>query len=97
MDPWLASLAAAGLLAMPAAAESVRAVDGDTIKLNGPTYQLWGVDAAETRQECADGWPAGALATAADPHLATRLPHPTLLEWLIVVVATASQTVLLAA
>ena len=33
MDPWLASLAAAGLLAMPAAAESVRAVDGDTIKL----------------------------------------------------------------
>ncbi len=37
--------------------------DGDTIKLAGTTYRLWGIDAAETRQDCADGWPAGRIAT----------------------------------
>ena len=45
------------LLAMPASAQTV--TDGDTIKLNGTTYRLWGIDAAETKQSCADGWPAG--------------------------------------
>jgi len=53
------ALAAVVLLALPAAAESVRAIDGDTIKLNGATYRLWGIDAPETRQACADGWAAG--------------------------------------
>lgn len=33
--------------------------DGDTIKLAGTTYRLWGIDAPETRQVCADGWPTG--------------------------------------
>ena len=33
--------------------------DGDTIKLNGTTYRLWGIDAPESRQACADGWEAG--------------------------------------
>src|SRR6476646_8794798 len=51
------------LLAMPAAAQTV--VDGDTIKLNGTTYRIWGIDAAETKQACADGWMAGKEATAA--------------------------------
>ncbi|HQT14852.1 MAG: hypothetical protein B7Y08_18700 [Rhodospirillales bacterium 24-66-33] len=37
--------------------------DGDTIKLNGVTYRLWGIDAPETAQVCPDGWPAGRLAT----------------------------------
>jgi endonuclease YncB( thermonuclease family) len=36
--------------------------DGDTIKLNGTTYRLWGIDAPEAKQTCADGWPAGAEA-----------------------------------
>ena len=53
------ALAAVALLTFPAAAESVRAIDGDTIKLNGTTYRLWGIDAAEIRQACADGWEAG--------------------------------------
>jgi endonuclease YncB( thermonuclease family) len=37
--------------------------DGDTIKLNGTTYRLWGIDAPETKQDCPDGWAAGRLAT----------------------------------
>ena len=47
-------------LALPAAAQTV--TDGDTIKLNGTTYRLHGIDAAESRQWCGD-YPAGAIAT----------------------------------
>ena len=36
--------------------------DGDTIKLGGTTYRLWGIDAPETKQVCADGLPAGRIA-----------------------------------
>lgn len=54
-------LVLAVLLSAPAAAQSV--TDGDTIKLNGTTYRLWGIDAPETKQDCPDGWPAGRLAT----------------------------------
>jgi len=49
------------LLSLPAAAQTI--TDGDTIKLNGVTYRLWGIDAPETKQDCPDGWPAGRLAT----------------------------------
>lgn len=37
--------------------------DGDTLRLNGVTYRLYGIDAPETKQVCADDWPAGTLAT----------------------------------
>lgn len=37
--------------------------DGDTIKLSGTTYRLWGIDAPETKQWCGD-YPAGVQATA---------------------------------
>jgi endonuclease YncB( thermonuclease family) len=43
-----------------AAAQTV--VDGDTIKLNGTTYRLWGIDAPESKQWCGT-YPAGAIAT----------------------------------
>lgn len=42
---------------LPGAAQTV--TDGDSIKLAGTTYRLWGIDAPEMRQTCADGWAAG--------------------------------------
>jgi endonuclease YncB( thermonuclease family) len=48
------------IMAAPAAGQTV--VDGDTLKLNGTTYRLWGMDAPETQQLCTDGWPAGRAA-----------------------------------
>ncbi len=36
--------------------------DGDTLKQGGVIYRLWGIDAPEANQVCADGWPAGSLA-----------------------------------
>ncbi len=41
----------------------IHVVDGDTIRLNGTPYRLWGIDAPEMKQSCTDGWPAGRLAT----------------------------------
>jgi endonuclease YncB( thermonuclease family) len=43
-------------------AAALAQTDGDTIKLNGTTCRLWGIDAPETKQWCSD-YPAGALAT----------------------------------
>jgi endonuclease YncB( thermonuclease family) len=45
------------LVAMPVAAQT--ATDGDTIKLAGVRWRLWGIDAPELHQICADGWLAG--------------------------------------
>ena len=60
----LFALAAALVLAAsPALAQSARVVDGDTLKVDGVTYRLWGIDAPELGQPCADGWPAGRAAT----------------------------------
>lgn len=46
-------------------AKAQTAVDGDTIKLNGTTFRIWGIDAAEARQVCRDGWMAGKEASKA--------------------------------
>jgi len=46
------------IFAMRAEAQAVHVTDGDTIKLNGTTYRLWGIDAPETKQWCGD-YPAG--------------------------------------
>lgn len=56
---WL--MAGLTTFALPATAQTI--TDGDTIKLNGTTYRLWGIDAPETKQDCPDGWAAGRLAT----------------------------------
>jgi endonuclease YncB( thermonuclease family) len=40
----------AAIVAAPIAAQTI--VDGDTIKLNGTTYRLWGIDAPEMHQTC---------------------------------------------
>jgi endonuclease YncB( thermonuclease family) len=39
-------------------------VDGDTLKQSGNTYRLWGIDAPELAQTCANGWPAGRMAAS---------------------------------
>src|SRR6185436_19826073 len=40
-----------------ALAQSV--IDGDTIEYKGVVLRLWGIDAPEKAQVCADGWAAG--------------------------------------
>jgi endonuclease YncB( thermonuclease family) len=67
---WLSFLVPLG--AGLACAQTV--TDGDTIKHNGTTYRLWGIDAPETRQACADGWPAGIEASR---HLADLMSGHT--------------------
>ena len=59
----LALAAALALAASPALAQSARVVDGDTLKVDGVTYRLWGIDTPVPAQPCADGWPAGKTAT----------------------------------
>ncbi len=54
-------LSVATSAAWPAIAQTI--TDGDTIKLDGTIYRLWGIDAPESKQDCPDGWPAGRLAT----------------------------------
>lgn len=49
------------LLALPATGQTV--TDGDAIRFDGKAVRLWGIDAAELHQRCADGWPAGELAS----------------------------------
>lgn len=58
---WRVLFLAAVIASARTSAQTV--TDGDTIKLNGTTYRLWGIDAPETKQDCLDGWPAGRLAT----------------------------------
>ena len=44
-------------MAPPSLAQTV--TDGDTIKHDRQTYRLWGIDAPETKQSCAEGREAG--------------------------------------
>ena len=50
----------AAMACSPATAQTV--VDGDTIKLAGVTWRLFGIDAKEMHQRCGD-WPAGRTAS----------------------------------
>lgn len=48
------------LLAIPALSQPrPEVIDGDTLRLNGVTWRLHGIDAPEAKQTCADGWWAG--------------------------------------
>jgi endonuclease YncB( thermonuclease family) len=57
----LAGLTAAGALALAQAPASA-VIDGDTVRYNGAVVHLWGIDAPEKGQTCADGWDAGRIA-----------------------------------
>ncbi len=60
---WILAQAILGHLLAPSVVLAQTITDGDTLKLNGVTYRLWGIDAPETKQDCPDGWAAGRLAT----------------------------------
>jgi endonuclease YncB( thermonuclease family) len=65
MESKALAVAVVVMAALMAPASGQTVVDGDTIKLNGTTYRIWGIDAAETKQACADGWMAGQEASKA--------------------------------
>ena len=52
------------MIAAATAAHAQTVTDGDTIKLDGVTYRIWGIDAPESRQICSDEWEAGKIAAA---------------------------------
>ena len=66
----LATAALVLIVGSPAAAQIV--TDGDTIKLDGIRWRLWGIDAPELHQTCADGWRAGLEATRFLERLMTK-------------------------
>ena len=67
-----AYLADQGLPARPAQAV---AIDGNTIKMDGATYRLWGIDAPELDQRCyPQGWRAGIEAVRALAAMIERRP-----------------------
>lgn len=77
-----AALLSLALMTLSFAAAAQAVTDGDTIKLNGTTYRLWGIDAPESAQLCADGWPAGqeaskVLADLMRGHVVTCEPRGT--------------------
>jgi endonuclease YncB( thermonuclease family) len=41
----------------------LRVIDGDTIKMDGACWHLWGIDAPENDQTCGN-WTAGVAQTA---------------------------------
>jgi endonuclease YncB( thermonuclease family) len=63
----LTALAAASAMLMAATAHAQAVIDGDTIDYKGVVLHLWGIDAPEKGEMCADNWNAG---QAAIDHLA---------------------------
>ena len=63
----LAAVVVMTMVALPAQAESVHVVDGDTIQISGTTFRLHGIDAPEAGQRCNDAkggtWRCGDEAT----------------------------------
>jgi len=55
-----AAVLALVLAALPVAAMNAPTIsDGDTLQLNGTVFRLYGLDAPEKNQLCADGWNGG--------------------------------------
>lgn len=61
------AIAIAIVIAPPAQAQYARAINGDTLEMNGNIYRLAGIDAPEAQQKCGVGdarWSCGENATA---------------------------------
>jgi len=63
MKPIIILTAAILSIAATSALAGTRVIDGDTIDTDGRRYRLYGIDAPETAQLCADGWRGGIEAT----------------------------------
>ena len=60
---------------LPAKPPQAVAIDGNTIKMDGTTYRLWGIDAPELDQRCyPQGWRAGIEAVRALAAMIERRP-----------------------
>ena len=60
---------------LPAKIPQAVAIDGNTIKMGGTTYRLWGIDAPELDQRCyPQGWRAGIVAARALAAMIERRP-----------------------
>ena len=60
---------------LPARIPQAAAIDGNTIKMGGTTYRLWGIDAPELDQRCyPQGWRAGIVAARALAAMIERRP-----------------------
>ena len=60
---------------LPAKIPQAVAIDGNTIKMDGTTYRLWGIDAPELDQRCyPQGWRAGIVAARALAAMIERRP-----------------------
>ena len=69
-----AYLAGQGLPAKPVPS-SAQVIDGNTLKIDGTTYRLWGIDAPDLDQRCyPDGWRAGIEAARALSAMIERRP-----------------------
>lgn len=61
---WARLLAIALIGFVATAAHGQIVTDGDSLRVEGTVYRLWGIDAPELAQTCPDGWAAGAMAAA---------------------------------
>ena len=59
---WLLAITITLAAGSPSVGQPASITDGDTLKLGGTIYRLWGIDAPETKQDCSNAWPAGRLA-----------------------------------
>lgn len=60
---------------LPARIPQAVAIDGNTIRMDGTTYRLWGIDAPELDQRCyPQGWRAGIVAARALADMIGRRP-----------------------
>jgi endonuclease YncB( thermonuclease family) len=64
-EPVMASGASPSSVTGRSGSAAATVIDGDTLRIGGERLRLHGIDAPESEQRCADGWPAGEAARRA--------------------------------